>query len=470
MKLRYIVFLFVGLFFAFSCGDDNSSYTYSTISKDAQIYSFKLAATHLKEGDSLSRAQDSIRFIKFNKTKFAIDQVKERIYNPDSLPYGMKLDKAYMTLTYGTYGASKITLDYPNDTTYDWTYTDSIKISKNFKIIVTAADGSSTKEYDVDIRIHKIDPDTIIWSQAGIMPNVISPADRKVILVNEDTFYAYAAVSGRGLVLHTAHRTLPLTWEEKSVSGLPLSGISTEGITFMDGRFFLVTDSGDSYYSEDGQYWMQKNNGRNIYSILGILPDISGAQVKNLLLVTYTDNGKLFFGTSEDLSSIEKVRRIQGTGVSDDASIKAGFPVKNMTGLTNVGDNQWSNILMLVGGTDINGDELNSSWLFEKTSNGFGVSESSPIAGFGGKGLSTFFYDDFIYTFSGDSLYSTPSWGVNWKKVSSKQQLNPDMEIRKNQSVIADNENYIWIFGGVSEGNIPLYDIWRGRLNRLAGK
>ena len=42
------------------------------------------------------------------------------------------------------------------------------------------------------------------------------------------------------------------------------------------------------------------------------------------------------------------------------------------------------------------------------------------------------------------------------------------MEFRKKASVITDNEKYIWIFGGISETQTQIDDVWRGRLNKFA--
>ena len=42
------------------------------------------------------------------------------------------------------------------------------------------------------------------------------------------------------------------------------------------------------------------------------------------------------------------------------------------------------------------------------------------------------------------------------------------MGFRKGASVITDLNNYIWIFGGVSETQTQIDDVWRGRINKFA--
>ena len=58
--------------------------------------------------------------------------------------------------------------------------------------------------------------------------------------------------------------------------------------------------------------------------------------------------------------------------------------------------------------------------------------------------------------------------GIAWNLADSLQALPSSFSYRTNASVIVDEKNYIWIFGGTSERQTELTDVWRGRLNRLA--
>ncbi len=165
MNFKYSVLVLLGLLFLYSCNEKNEIDSVSTSSEDAQIYSITLTASHKKSGDSLSRAQDSVRFLTFAKTKFAIDQVSGVIYNPDSLPYGFKLEKAKMTLTYNpTYGVSKVEIQHPDSVAWaEWNGTDSISLSRDWTKIKVHAQASNIKNYRLELRVHKVDPEVIVW-------------------------------------------------------------------------------------------------------------------------------------------------------------------------------------------------------------------------------------------------------------------------------------------------------------------
>ena len=458
MKLRYITYLFFALLFVYSCGDDDTTYNYTLPSKDAQIYSFSLAATHLKEGDSLSRAQDSLRFVEFNKTKFAIDQVNGVIYNRDSLPYGLKLGDVMMTLSLNpSYSASKVEIVSP-DSTFAWSSGDSVNFSKELSLIVTAYDQETTKPYLLDIRIHQIDPDTIIWNKVGLMP---TDGDEQKVVLSGSTLYSYVIQSGV-VSLYTSS-TSNLSWTLQALSGLPSSGVDINSITFYNESFVLITDSGDSYSSIDGKNWNLMPNGINIVSILGVLPN--GLSDGSLLFVL-KENNEYYFGISTDLSSINKIEEVEG--YSD--VIKSGFPIKGSADLTNYTSDKRNSTLLLIGGTDRNGDELNSTWMARWTSDGLEIIPSVKNEFFKGEGLSAFFYNNQLYALAENQFYTSALWGTSWVEAPTKQRLIPAIEKRSHQSLIVDDKNYIWIFGGVSESNIKLNDIWKGRLNSLIVK
>ena len=83
-----------------------------------------------------------------------------------------------------------------------------------------------------------------------------------------------------------------------------------------------------------------------------------------------------------------------------------------------------------------------------------------------------FFYDNNTYLLTNssgtNSLYYSDNFGLEWKSAGENQSLPTEMEFRKKASVITDNNNNIWIFGGVSGTQTQLDDVWRGKLNKFA--
>lgn len=456
MKLRLIISLFISALLFASCNDDNETSYVLDPSTDAQIYSFTLASTHKKEGDSTSRAQDSIRFLTFNKTKFAIDQVNNIIYNPDSLPYGLNLEKAKMTLTYNsTYGVSQVNISTP-DTTYTWDSSDSINFAKQPVKITVTAPGGNKKEYRVNILVHQIDPDVIKWENKGTLPSNVGR--QKVLLVNNE-FYSYSVLSG-SVTLYTSSIN-NLSWTKKTVSVLP-TNVDISSITYFNGQFFAISDNGRSYTSVNGESWNEQNNGKFITSIYGVLPGKTEGQ--DILLLSFREGAVYYFATTTDLLSVNKVNKIQGA-TSD--NIITEFPITQMSSYSNIQrSSQSTNMLILAGGLH-NSTELSSTWLVKKASEGIEISPSYN-AHFKGSGLSLFPYNGMMYVLDKNQLYLSSSWGINWETTPESQILDPQITERTKQSVIVDNNNYIWIFGGVStDGNVFFNDIWKGILNGI---
>lgn len=456
MTLKYITYLVFGsilCFFLLSCDDDNSTTIITTDYNDTQIYSFAIQGVHNKNQDSIPRSQDSIRFIQVNKTKFAIDQVGDRVtrmvYNPDSLPHGTVLGKLYVTATFNPiYGAGSVEVATP-DSTYTWNTTDSIDFSKlpvTFK--VTSYSGTATKTYKIDMRIHQVDPDTLIWKQMASYPEQIG--NSKTVLY-ENKFYTYTVVSGV-VKLFVADKN-NLIWENKPLSGLP-SNLKVSGLFVMNSTFYCIDNSGRSYKSIDGALWTQVINGESITSILGILPGADHSE--DQLLVVYSNGSSKYLGRTENLSSI--------TGST---SIPDYFPVTGNSSYTNFTADSRSRMLILTGGVDKSGADISYTWVVKEAAGELEVSPFIKNEFFKGTGISTFLLDNVLYTLSDNQFYTSETWGNIWTEASSKEALVSDIGKRTHQTAIVDDENYIWIFGGVSDNNEYYKDVWRGRINRL---
>jgi hypothetical protein len=453
MNLRYTVYLILGSLLFFSCSDDNTTNITTEEYKDAQIYSFSISGEHDKDQDSIPRSYDSIRFIQINKTKFAIDQVRRVIYNPDSMPYGTNLRKLLVTATfnpsYGSYGQVNITT--PDSIKgYTWNKTDSVDFSKlPVSFAVTAYGGGDPRVYNIDMRIHKVDPDTILWKQMPSYPTQIGKS--KTLLFN-NKFYTYTTVSS-SLRLYNSDIN-NLNWISKTLTGLP-SNINVESLTVLDSVVYGVDENGNSYKSTDGEIWSQVSNGKNITSILGVLPGVNDDQKQ--LLVIINNSGTYRWGKTNDMSSVEEIS----------ASIPDNFPIKGCTSYTNMPTNIKNRTLLLVGGNDNVGKDISYTWVVKNVAGGLEVSPFVKNNFFQGDGLSAFMYNDLLYVLASNQFYTSASWGQSWIEADSKQMLDPNMGKRKGQSVVIDNENYIWIFGGISDNNSYYNDVWKGRLNRV---
>lgn len=470
MNIKYATLFISGLLFCFflvSCKDNNDTYVDNTVSNDAQIYSFSMVVPTPAGKDSLDNIYLDSLYKEVNKHKYAIDQKLGVIYNPDSLPYGTLLDTVAITLTFASSGVQKVTVTTPDSIQgYIWNQTDSINLSKRPIKFTTVAYSGVQKEYTLDVRIHQVDPDTIVWNKEVSLPEIGST---KVLLTttgqsNKQQFYTFIAKQNQ-VLLYTSDAKSPLSWTKQSTTNLPQNTDISSIIQF-NGTFYCIDDLGAAYSSVNGIAWTKVQNSKKIISILGILP--TNTTGKDLLLVTVNENGGNYFAKGETLASLETIQEISGYVLSN--TVPNDFPLRGAAATTNVSSNKSLNMLMLVGGTSPSPSKtaLSYTWLIKNTSSGIEIAPFLKKAPFvGGAGISSFLYNDLFYVLDTNKFYTSSNWGEVWQRAPRKQDLNSSATIRSGETLIVDTENNIWIFGGISKTGTYLNDVWKGRLNSL---
>lgn len=452
MNIKYITYLLSGLFLFLlfpSCSDNDTTTNYNSSSKDAQIYSFSISAIAPISKDSVQRAQDSIRFIQVNKTKFAIDQVAGVIYNPDSLPFGTKLDTVKIAISFNPNASpSLVTITTPDSIKgYTWNLTDSVSLGKlPVKFAVTSQAGI-LKSYNIDIRTHKIDPDTLLWTQMPSYPSTFN--ESKTILKNS-MFYTFG-LSGTIPVLYTSDKNV-ISWAKQTLSGFPFT-MKFESIFLKNDIFYAIDKNGNSYTSINAKDWTKLTTDKIITAILGVLPALN--RQDDQLLVMYND-GEKYFGKTKDLVSI----------VPTGKQVPSNFPLQKAASFTSFTTNKNKRMLILTGGISVAGTEQPYTWLIKDSEDGLEMTSFIKNTLFKGSGLSSFVYGDKLYVLSNNQFYISALWGESWIVAPNKQKLDSRISVRTGQTAIVDDSNYIWIFGGVS-GTKGVSDVWKGRLNSL---
>lgn len=469
MKLKQItLFLFTVFTVAItlgSCNDDSTTYSSEAPSANAQLYSMKLSAIER------SGTIDSVTYPVLATTVFSIDQLKANIYNADSLPYRTYLKNYAATFTYEN--PSKIEIVYRNakgdaDSIAAWTTatTDSIDFSLYPKIRVTAEDGTTTRDYTVDIRIHKIDPDTTVWTNMTTAFQLPSAVRQQKTLLKGTTFHTFSIDSDNSLYLYTIGKTAtsPSSWTKQAITTLPTT-VTLDNITLFNDKFYAVDAALKSYSSTNGVTWTEQSS--NIHSILGVLPEKEAA--KDSLLVVVRQSGKYVFAKTLDLINLKVVENVSNNPFGNE--LLTTFPSTGFSSVTNYNrDNLNQNILTVTGGYDFTNTLRNQTWSLRSGTNRLEVVSNQSNATFAAAaGIPTFMYNKYLHALTKNVLYKTDDFGSKWIKVPSKEVLDPKIPQSSGQSVIVDSENYIWIFGGVS-GSTQIREVWRGRLNMLNPK
>lgn len=457
--IAYLILIFVVIMSVVSCNDDNTTtYTEVTPSKNALINSFSVSGT---PRDAL----DSITYPVLESTKFAIDHINGLIYNPDSLAYGTRLGKFKATISLAD-AAAKIDLDY-GDTIYTWNSAegDSIDFSKNLTLKVVPQAGSGfVKSYTVRFNIHQYDPDTLNWTRVASLP-VAANIPLKAIAL-DDNIVVYAL---EGNKINAYMSSLDnVSWSVSSTV-LP-SDLRLANITVFKDNIFAVARDGSTYKASTSNptSWEVVSNGFKMHNLLGILP--ATVEADDQLLVAVNDNEQYKLGKTKDMSNISFVEEI--VGFSDALlPVDEKFPSHDFSSSTNYDRiNLVENYLVVSGGVDFKGNNIADVWLINVNKNN--VLEMSPLY-YGithrpfdvANDFKTFVYDEKLYAATGDILY-TSKWGIKWEEAPQKQMFASGIKTAKNQSIVIDSKNYVWIVGAKDQAG----RVWKGRLNRLAPK
>lgn len=104
---------------------------------------------------------------------FTIDLVNGRIYNPDSLPCGTDISALVLDMTFESPSSVEISVLSKDDgsllKTIDYLENedDSIDFNNDVKMRVVAADGVTTQDYRIEVRVHRVQADSLVWATLG---------------------------------------------------------------------------------------------------------------------------------------------------------------------------------------------------------------------------------------------------------------------------------------------------------------
>lgn len=467
MKLIRIIYFLTSLFFIFfsySCNDHTDNYVSLNPSADSQIYGFSLKAIPISKADTANYAV-------LGKTQFVIDQIRQVIYNPDSLPFNTHLKKFAATVTFSDATPSKLEIIYEvnnNDSVVNWNGTDSIDFSKNnVSLKVTPSNGltASSSTYRIQLRVHRINPDMLVWKHVTSLSNA-QPDNGEKIILQDGVFYRFYLSDGN-VNLQTAKKgdITPL-WDNTLTTNLP-NNTSIKNIVFFGNNFYAITQTGLSYFSADGKSWLSINNNTNIQQIIGVIPEVSTAGKNGSLLLVLNDGADYFLACSKDLNSFDKKTKIESSALYDYETflelIKTDF--FSWTRYDNVNPN--SNYLSFIA-VDGRNKKL-WSWLFASIGSDIIVTKNcEKYDPFNNKADLTssfiFRYDDKYNALNNDSLYLSKDGAKSWSKSPKGLSLDSGIKTKYVRSVIVDEDNFIWVF---TRNDPSTYGVWKGRLNRL---
>lgn len=261
-KSFYILATFVVAMFVASCIDDEET----TGSPECAITAFTVADIPCYRTIKTSAGADTVIKVSMSGGGifFNIDQMNNRIYNVDSLPYWVDLSKIVPTVT--SLGNVYVRGDEEPFHAFN-NGKDTIDFTKKIEFLVVAYDGVSTKRYKADIRLASNDADSLYWT-ANTIAAPIQGKHRSVAFNNR--LYVFAEGNGAPFVTLCYANSNSMSWSQP----LPLTGAAgtidyASVIAFHD-NFYALDENGVIYKSSaesNASVW-EKASDKHMKSLL----------------------------------------------------------------------------------------------------------------------------------------------------------------------------------------------------------
>lgn len=381
--------------------------------------------------------------------EFTIDQLKNLIYNADSLPVSADtiIDRVLITKL----DNSGWVTSGENDTLFN--VNDSIDLRNPIELKIYAADGVTTRTYKVQVNVHKQDPDSLSWKEMSALPASPAIGKQRSVILNQDLYvYTSSTTAYRSSVSNPES----LQWNSVTINGLPADAKLTSLINF-DNQLYITAESGKVFYSVNGTDWQEMDvQGIQMVTFVASIPqnDMTGSQ--ETLAGIFTEGGNNYFCTK----SIEDTEWIKGEEI-----IPANFPIENIYFTPFINANGITQVAV-TGNTNEISNVTIAPWFTMDGLTWADMSEGATTPCPGMENPSIMYYGDIFYMMGGkfDTIYSSLV-GIAWYKSETKfcyptiNNTNP-FKGKGDYSLTIDDKHYIRIVWNTGE-------VWRGRLNKL---
>ncbi len=268
MKRKFLAFvvLLAATLSLSSClsSDDDTNVEYT---HDTAITAFSLGS--LDRYTKTAAGKDTL--LKSNVTgsnyKFYIDQATGQIYNPDSLPCGVRDTAVLATIT--SKNSSPILLmdiDKTDSITGYYSSSDSINFSKPRFIRVYNNDFTAYATYKITVNVHKELPNVFNWQpKAQLNAQLLALQDMKAVALG-GYVYVFGKAGGEMKIYKTAI-TDGFAWDEVE-SQVAFAQNDYQNAVVMDGSLYMLSD-GKVYASTDAENWTAQGRDASLQQLIG---------------------------------------------------------------------------------------------------------------------------------------------------------------------------------------------------------
>lgn len=439
--IAFVVMSALALTFLASCGDDNKS---SELSSDCAINAIVLGNLSRIYHTYLDNGKDTSYSITVPGAAYPlhIDQINRRIFNSDSLPVGTAVNKVYFT-TFSADGIVSYRLESGKDTLYSTK--DTLDFTSPRIFTIYASDGSGSRSYTIDIKIHNADPDAYSWVAASPADNDVAKLESMRMIAKDGQLYLWGSKNGTNVVMTRKTGEGVALWTKKDISGT--DGLQTKSINLFNGKFVAISESG-LVESENGADWTE--------TATSLVPDRILAADEELYI---TVSGKIY--SSSDLKSWKEEKADNSTAFLPTENIySAVLPAVNNPNIENI-----VCVGYLDGKTETWKKEINKVYPENNAWSYYPTTEETPRTLPYLKGFNMMKYDSKLFCagINGDTVnvYTSTDGARAWKKVKVPTMVPAQTGKPTEIFMTPDDDNHIWL---VCSGTGTL---WKGYLNRL---
>lgn len=377
---------------------------------------------------------------------FYIDQASRLIYNPDSLPCGVRDTAMLATIT--AKNSSPIVwmdIDKTDSITGYYSSSDSVNFSKPRFLRVYNNDFSAYATYKVTVNIHQQQADVFNWTAlAQQNAQLAALTDLKAIAMQDEVFVFGKTADGMKIYKSAITDGVNWTAVEPSVS---FGADDFQNVTEMDGFLYMLSQ-GKVLYSADGANWSEIAQDNSLKRLIGASTSYLYAYNADGGISVSKDNGTTW--TAETLDADASLLPTQNISmnVSEILSTKGAEHLM----LMGTRDKAQNDTIATIWNRTVDYDASDGQWNYlelDKTQSGKMPYLNEVLACAADTG--------FVALGSNAKWYKSKNAGLTWA-VDTTVVVPANFSTSARFGFCRDDKNYYWV---ISNGYV-----WKGRYNK----
>ena len=251
MRWSLALLFSAGFVFASCLNDNDRDITYYD---DTAITAFTLGKLSLRvDSTTKDGKKDSVYYRKLDAKNyvFYIYQINKRVYNLDSLPYGVNQKK--IVGTFSTRNAGVVTLKSltSDSTAYYKNGQDSVDFTSERTFVVYSNSQKYSQKYTVDVRVHKQKPNDFKWNNLATVSAFASLQGLRV--ANAGSMVLVFGSTGSATVVYGSSIADGKSWAKLAPSFSPDANAWKNAVSF-NGTAYVLS-GGRLWKSDDATSW-----------------------------------------------------------------------------------------------------------------------------------------------------------------------------------------------------------------------